>query len=160
MSIYLLQLIQVMMNKIPIFPAMTPSSSNVPFFLSIDRTVSTAVKQAEWSPTRDLLACLTQDCQVHAYRLTNFQCIWALSFESEATTLCWQPDGEHIAVGHADGSVSIISTENGETKLQVWKIPCSEALACQFFLAYSVYAIAIVWNVTSVSHLALTGRLQ
>lgn len=92
---------------------------SIPFYVNSDKTATSTVRQAEWSPSRDLLACLTQDCQLHAYRLTNFQRIWALSFESEATTLCWQPDGERIAVGHKDGTVSVIAAENGDTLLQV-----------------------------------------
>lgn len=91
----------------------------MPFYVSSDRTVVNAIKHALWSPNRDLIACLTHDCQLHAFReFPSFQRIWALSFQSEPTAICWQPDGVRLAVGHSDGNVSIIDAENGDTLVQ------------------------------------------
>jgi WD40 repeat protein len=87
-----------------------------------DRTVVSAIKHTEWSPNKDLLACITQDCQLHAYRaFPSFQRMWSLSFESEPTTLCWHPDGVRLALGHSDGSVSVIEAEDGRAQMQVRK---------------------------------------
>jgi WD40 repeat protein len=98
----------------------TSGEAQMPFLLSSDKTVVNAVHQAAWSPGKDLIACLTQDSQLHAYReFPSFQRIWALSFQSEPTSMCWRPDGIRLAVGHEDGSVSIIDAENGNTELQV-----------------------------------------
>lgn len=92
----------------------------MPFLQCSDRTIVSAVKQAAWSPNKDLIACLTQDSQLHAYReFPTFTRIWSLSFQSEPTALCWHPDGMRLAVGHVDGSTSVISAENGRTQLQV-----------------------------------------
>lgn len=92
----------------------------MPFLLSSDKTVINAVDQAVWSPGKDLIACLTQDSQLHAYReFPSFQRIWALSFQSAPVAMCWRPDGIRLAVGHEDGSISIIDAENGNTEMQV-----------------------------------------
>ena len=92
----------------------------MPFLLSSDKQVVNAVQQAAWSPGKDLIACLTQDSQLHAYReYPSFQRIWALSFQSKPTTMCWRPDGIRLAVGHEDGSLSTIDAENGNTEMQV-----------------------------------------
>lgn len=103
----------------------------MPFLLSSDKTVINAVDQAAWSPGKDLIACLTQDSQLHAYReFPSFQRIWALSFQSEPTAMCWRPDGVHLAVGHEDGSISIIDAENGNTEMQVRECDVNPVTAC------------------------------
>lgn len=103
----------------------------MPFLLSSDKTVINAVDQAAWSPGKDLIACLTQDSQLHAYReFPSFQRIWALSFQSEPTAICWRPDGVHLAVGHEDGSISIIDAENGNTEMQVRECDVNAETTC------------------------------
>ena len=102
----------------------------MPFLQASDRTIVSAVKQAAWSPNKDLIACLTQDSQLHAYReFPTFTRIWSLSFQSEPTALCWHPDGMRLAVGHADGKTSVISAENGLTQLQVRNTHCADSTA-------------------------------
>lgn len=92
----------------------------MPFLQTSDRTVVSAVKHAAWSSNKDLIACLTHDGQLHAYReFPSFQRIWSLSFQSEPTSLCWHPDGVRLALGHGDGSVSVIAAEDGHTQMQV-----------------------------------------
>jgi WD40 repeat protein len=92
----------------------------MPFLISSDKTVVNAIQQAAWSPGKDLIACLTLDSQLHAYReFPSFQRIWAVSFQSEPTSMCWRPDGIRLAVGHDDGSVSMIDAENGNTEMKV-----------------------------------------
>ena len=95
----------------------------MPFLQTSDRTVVSPIKQAAWSPNKDLIACLTQDCQLHTYReFPSFQRIWSLSFQSEPTAVCWHPDGVRLAVGHSDGSVSVIDVEAGHTQMRVRKL--------------------------------------
>lgn len=45
----------------------------------------------------------------------NWQRLWAVTPEPPATALCWRPDGMALAVGHQDGTVSILDAENGES---------------------------------------------
>ena len=52
--------------------------------------------------------------QVFVFRL-NWQRLWAVTPEPPATALCWRPDGMALAVGHQDGTVSILDAENGES---------------------------------------------
>lgn len=88
-----------------------------------------AIKLAQWSPNKDLIACLTQDCQLHAYReYPSFQRIWSLSFQNEPTALCWHPDGVRLGLGHSNGSVSVIDAEDGRSAMQVRARLCVRAV--------------------------------
>eukprot|EP00891_Asterochloris_glomerata_P000844 jgi/Astpho2/844/fgenesh1_pg.00016_%23_68_t len=62
----------------------------------------------------DLLALASSDGQLCLHRL-NWQRLWAVTPEPPATALCWRPDGMALAVGHQDGTVSILDAENGES---------------------------------------------
>ena len=52
---------------------------------------------------------MSLDCRL------NWQRLWAVTPEPPATALCWRPDGMALAVGHQDGTVSILDAENGES---------------------------------------------
>ena len=60
-------------------------------------------------PCHLLLVQQSLDCRL------NWQRLWAVTPEPPATALCWRPDGMALAVGHQDGTVSILDAENGES---------------------------------------------
>eukprot|EP00899_Mesostigma_viride_P024410 jgi/Mesvir1/5153/Mv15295-RA.1 len=62
----------------------------------------------------DLLALYLSDGQLCIYRL-NWQRLWIITPERKVVAMCWSPDGRRLACGHADGVVSILDIEQGET---------------------------------------------
>ena len=126
----------------------------MPFTQTSDRTVVSAIKHTAWSPNKDLLACLAQDSQVHAYRaFPSFQRIWSLSFESEPCALCWHPDGVRLALGHCNGSVSVIAAEDGHTQMKA----CTHHVnSCKQRLIF-IIAVLVSWSLLARA-LALANK--
>lgn len=60
----------------------------------------------------------------------NWSRLWSSSFESPPCCLCWRPDGRALAVGHLDGSVSILDVEDGSIQHRTPAALHSGAVAC------------------------------
>ena len=76
--------------------------------------VSGDVLAMEWCPTMDLLALVTSDSQVAVHR-TTWQRLFLISgLDSPVCCVTWRPDGQLLAAGHADGSVTMYTVEDGE----------------------------------------------
>mmetsp|Transcript_21502 Transcript_21502/g.55156 ORF Transcript_21502/g.55156 Transcript_21502/m.55156 type:complete len:831 (+) Transcript_21502:164-2656(+) len=90
----------------------------VAFTPLLDRSLPAEVRVSAWCPTMDLLALATADGQVAVQRLTwqprSWQQLWSVTPEADVTSLCWQPDGKALAVGHCDGGIALLDVENGE----------------------------------------------
>ena len=77
--------------------------------------LSSDIVAMEWCPTMDLLALVTADSQLMVHRPTGWQRLFMhTGFDHAVTSLAWRPDGQVLAVGHADGSVTLFGVEEGE----------------------------------------------
>jgi len=96
------------------------------FTLLVDRPLSAAVRVAEWCPSMDLVALGTADGQLSVRRL-NWQSLWSATPGTGAATgagsgaeagsgdaVVWRPDGKALAVGGADGAVTVLDAEDGK----------------------------------------------
>ena len=55
--------------------------------------------------------------QVCCHRL-NWQRLWAVAqLDAAVTAMCWHPEAQVLATGHADGTISLLSAENGDLLL-------------------------------------------
>lgn len=88
-------------------------SSGQSFTLLLNRSLSRNVIGAQWCPTMDLLAVLLADGQLHLHRL-NWQRLWAFVPDSPIQSFAWRPDGKELCIGHEDGTISLLSSENGQ----------------------------------------------
>ncbi len=90
--------------------------ASVPFRVCADKRTGQGVCLHAWCPTMDLLVLATKSAIV-VHRL-NWQRLLTISLSSAqlaaVTALSWRPDGRILAVGHADGTVSMHEVENGE----------------------------------------------
>lgn len=83
------------------------------FSVLVEKKTWQGVERTVWSPAMDLLAVLTKDGQLALHRL-NWQKLWSNTFDTGAVDICWKPNGKAIAVGHEDGTVSLLDVENGD----------------------------------------------
>lgn len=74
----------------------------------------------------DLLALVTTDSQLHLHRL-NWQRLWSMTPESPIKALCWRPDGKQLAIGQENGTVAILSAEDGVVQEQYPAFTCQVA---------------------------------
>jgi hypothetical protein len=73
------------------------------------------VVNMEWCPTMDLVALVTSDSQLMVHRPNGWQRLFVHSgFDHPITCLSWRTDGQVLAVGHADGSITLFGVEEGE----------------------------------------------
>lgn len=82
------------------------------FTILLDKHLSQNIIDAQWCPTMDLVAVLVEDGQLHLHRL-NWQRLWNYVPESPIKAFTWRPDGKQLCIGHRDGSISLLSSENG-----------------------------------------------
>ena len=86
------------------------------FALTKDAKLPSPITAAAWCPTMDLLCVAAKDSSLCALRL-NWQKLWvhALGDTSahDACALTFRPDGKVIAVGYANGGVSVHAVEDG-----------------------------------------------
>ena len=68
-----------------------------------------------WCPTMDLIALVTTDSQLMVHRPAGWQRLFLHSgFDHPITCVAWRPDGQVLAVGHADGGFTLFGVEEGE----------------------------------------------
>lgn len=80
-----------------------------------NKVLSGDVVHMEWCPTMDLIALVTADSQLMVHRPGGWQRLFVhTGFDHPITCLAWRPDGQVLAVGHADGSVTLFGVEEGE----------------------------------------------
>jgi hypothetical protein len=85
------------------------------FEILATRNLGSDVVNMEWCPTMDLIALVTADSQLMVHRPGGWQRLFLQSaFDHPVTCLAWQPDGQVLAVGHADGSITLLGVEEGE----------------------------------------------
>ena len=85
------------------------------FELLANKVIGGEVVRMEWCPTMDLLALVTADSQLMVHRPAGWQRLFVhTGFDHPITCLAWRPDGQVLAVGHSDGSVSFFGVEEGE----------------------------------------------
>ena len=101
------------------------------FTLLVDRPLSAVVRVAVWCPTMDLIALAAADGQLSVRRL-NWQSLWSVTPGADAATggsggsaeagrgdaVVWRPDGKALAVGGADGAVTMLDAEDGKQVMQ------------------------------------------
>ena len=100
------------------------------FTLLVDRPLSAVVRVAAWCPSMDLVALGTTDGQLSVRRL-NWQVLWSATPGTGAATIggsnaeggssdavVWRPDGKALAVGGADGTVTVLDAEDGKQMMQ------------------------------------------
>ena len=78
-----------------------------------DRLLPAPISHATWCPTMDLLAAAFTDGRIAVHRL-NWQRLWLVTPDAPATALAWTPSGNALAVGRADGVVSLLDAETGD----------------------------------------------
>ena len=78
-----------------------------------DRLLPAPISHATWCPTMDLMAAAFTDGRIAVHRL-NWQRLWLVTPDAPATALAWTPSGNALAVGRADGVVSLLDAETGE----------------------------------------------
>ena len=78
-----------------------------------DRLLPAPISHATWCPTMDLLAAAFTDGRIAMHRL-NWQRLWLVTPDAPATALAWTPSGNALAVGRADGVVSLLDAETGD----------------------------------------------
>jgi hypothetical protein len=67
----------------------------------------------KWSPTMDLLAASFADNSVIVNRL-SWQRVWTIpAQDGTPTALAWRTDGQILAVGRSDATVSLLNIEDG-----------------------------------------------
>ena len=95
---------------------MTASSAVLKSFDVIgNQVISGDVTHMEWCPTMDLLAVVTSGTQLMVHRPVGWQRLFThAGFHTSITCLAWRPDGQVLAVGHADGAVTLLGVEEGE----------------------------------------------
>ena len=84
------------------------------FEILATKSLPSEVIVQEWCPTMDLIALVTFDSQLMVHRPSGWQRLFHASFDQPVTCLAWRPDGQVLAIGHADGSVTLFSVEEGE----------------------------------------------
>ncbi|WIA35226.1 hypothetical protein OEZ86_003688 [Tetradesmus obliquus] len=84
------------------------------FTITTEKALSSDVSIACWCPTMDLCAVLSADGQLQLHRM-DWQLLWAVSPEALITAVAWRPDGKQIAAGHANGAISVLDVETGDT---------------------------------------------
>ena len=90
------------------------------FELLATKSLGGDISCMEWCPTMDLLALVTADSQLMVHRRpvrqgAEFHKLFThAGFDHPVTCLVWRPDGQVLAVGHADGSISLFGVEEGE----------------------------------------------
>lgn len=83
------------------------------------KTFANDVTLLEWCPGADLLAVVTSDSQLMVHRIAassekgqRWQRLFShTGFDHAITSLAWRPDGQELAIGHGDGSVSFFGVE-------------------------------------------------
>ncbi len=80
------------------------------------KSLPAEVGAMEWCPTMDLLALVSVDSQLFVHRGTQgWQRLFKESdFDHPITCVAWRPDGQVLAVGHSDGSTTLLGVEQGE----------------------------------------------
>ena len=79
------------------------------------KSLTGQITAMEWCPTMDLLALVTADSQLMVHRPAGWQRLFVhTGFDHPITCLAWRPDGQVLAVGHADGSATLFGVEEGE----------------------------------------------
>ena len=79
------------------------------------KSLSGDVVSMAWCPKMDLIALVTSDSQLMVHRPAKWQRLFAhTGFDHPVTCLGWRPDGQILAVGHANGSISLFGVEEGE----------------------------------------------
>ena len=85
------------------------------FDVLANKIVSGEVMLMEWCPTMDLLALATTDSQLMVHRPAGWQRLFAhMGFDYPVTCLAWRPDGQVLAVGHANGAITLFGVEEGD----------------------------------------------
>lgn len=84
---------------------------------------SIAVSKVELCPKMDLLALLRTDGSVVVLRTISWQRLntlpaATLQDEKRVTAMSWSPDGNVLALGHAQGAISFLDVEKGERARQ------------------------------------------
>jgi WD40 repeat protein len=95
-----------------------------------DRLLPAPIAHAAWCPTMDLLAAAFTDGRIAVHRL-NWQRLWLVTPDAAATALAWTPSGDALAVGRADGVVSLLDAETGDV-VDDTKFESSGWLQCRF----------------------------
>lgn len=85
------------------------------FDVLANKVIGGDVVLMEWCPTMDLLALVTSDSQLLVHRPVGWQRLFAhTGFDSPVTCLAWRPDGQVLAIGHANGAITLFGVEEGE----------------------------------------------
>eukprot|EP00965_Chrysotila_dentata_P173635 5732220-Pleurochrysis_carterae.AAC.1 len=107
------------------------------------KAMGTSVQATEWCPTMDLLAVLFVDGALAVHRVT-----WAKLFalpargeNARVVTLGWHPDGQTLAAGHEDGSITLYNVEDGE-QLALLQFNTAPLLTIHWICAPTDFALA------------------
>ena len=85
------------------------------FEVLANKPIGGEISHMAWCPTMDLLAVVTGDSQLMVHRPASWTRLFThAGFDHPIACLAWRPDGQVLAVGHSNGSVTMFGVEQGD----------------------------------------------